>query len=67
LINIEVYFINVNWKIVNTFKHSELHFMIDDWKIIDWKKEVIEELFPLFDKSFCKTCPSKIFNECKKI
>ncbi len=67
IMGIDIYFINVNWKIKNTFNHSHLHFMEDNWKILEWKKEAIEKLFPLLDSAFCKTCPAKIFNECKKI
>jgi hypothetical protein len=64
---IDIYFINVNWKIIDTFKNSELHFMEDNWHILDWKKDIVAKLFPLLDSGFCKTCPAKIFNECKKI
>jgi len=66
-INIFTYLINVNWKILSTFKNSELHYIIDDWNILDWKKDIITKIYPLLDSSFCKTCPVKIFNECKKI
>lgn len=64
---IEVYFINVNCKIGETFENSELHFMEKEGYILDWKKDVISKLFPKLNHDFCKTCPAKIFNECKKI
>lgn len=66
-INIELYFTNVNWKIIDTFRNSELKHMLEEWKILDWKKDVIGKLFPLLDTKFCKWCPKKVFNECKKI
>lgn len=62
---IETYFINVKSPIKKTFEHSELHHLVKEWRILDWKKEVITKLFSSFDKSICKWCKNKIFNECK--
>lgn len=65
--NIEIFFVNVNWKIINTFKNTELHYIVDEERILDWKKEVVEKLFPILKKDVCKNCKNRIFNECKTI
>lgn len=65
--NIEIFFVNVNWKIINTFKNTELHYIVDEKRILDWKKEVVEKLFPILKKDVCKNCKNRIFNECKTI